>query len=317
MAMITRKHYRAGDEVVVRTPEEILATLDGDGALGGLPFMPEMVDACGKRFRVARRLEKTCVEGEMNRRFPENDVVFLEQLRCSGGGHDGCKRGCMIFWKESWLRAASPETSPVFVKESEVERLRERLKVKTDLTHYFCQSTELAKATEKFPPKYKLWMIWVMLREVWVGNRTAMEAVRLLAHGLRMILRKRRIGAEFRMLPGPNKRTPTESLGLMAGDWVQIKSKQEIVETLDGVGRNRGLNMTQAMTQACGGRYEVLDNFSRMINEKTGKMIEVKNSVSLKNSECYCFYGLGGCPRGDLLYWREIWLERTSAPPSR
>ena len=100
-----RRHFRAGDEVVVRAPEEILATLDANGALDRLPFMPEMMSHCGSRFRVARRLEKTCVEGYWSqRRFPANDVVFLEELRCSGDQHDGCKRGCMVFWKEAWLR---------------------------------------------------------------------------------------------------------------------------------------------------------------------------------------------------------------------
>ena len=43
----------------VRSKEEILRTLDG-GALDGLPFMPQMFDYCGQRFRVFRRAHKTC-----------------------------------------------------------------------------------------------------------------------------------------------------------------------------------------------------------------------------------------------------------------
>ena len=109
----TGRYLRAGDEVVVRAPEEILATLDEDGALGGLPFMPEMARYCGTRFRVARRIEKTCVEGHWSqRRFPANDVVVLGELRCSGDHHDGCKRGCMVFWKEAWLQRVKPGNAP-------------------------------------------------------------------------------------------------------------------------------------------------------------------------------------------------------------
>ena len=42
----------AGDWVEVRSRDEILATLDKDGRLDGMPFMPEMFAFCGKRFRV-------------------------------------------------------------------------------------------------------------------------------------------------------------------------------------------------------------------------------------------------------------------------
>jgi len=314
MAAKKRRQFRSGDRVVVKSPDEILATLDAREALAGVPFMPEMVNACGGHFRVARRLEKTCVEGDRTRRFPANDVVFLEELRCSGDGHDGCMRGCMIFWKESWLREARPDEAPVRADERAQERLRERLQVKTDPTHYYCQSTELSAATEHFPWKHKPWMIWVALREIWVGNRSVSEVVRLLAHGFRMVLRKRRIGNEVLLLHGPNTRTPTESLGLQPGDWVRVKTQQEILETLDRNSKNRGLVMAKAMLQNCGRRFQVLDNFDRMISERTGEMREVKNTVSLRGLECHCYYQLGGCPRGDLQYWREIWLERPPDP---
>ena len=41
---------KAGDTVEVRSAEEILNTLDEQGALDGMPFMPEMFEYCGKRF---------------------------------------------------------------------------------------------------------------------------------------------------------------------------------------------------------------------------------------------------------------------------
>jgi len=49
-----------GDWVEVRSKEEILRTLDKQGKLDGLPFMPQMFKYCGKRFRVYRRAHKTC-----------------------------------------------------------------------------------------------------------------------------------------------------------------------------------------------------------------------------------------------------------------
>src|SRR5580765_143377 len=80
--------FFAGDRVVVRSPQEILSTLDSNGTLDNHPFMPEMLDYCGKSFRVHRRVEKTCVEApppiEPNRRFAKDDVVTLDGLRCDG-----------------------------------------------------------------------------------------------------------------------------------------------------------------------------------------------------------------------------------------
>ena len=51
---------RAGDWVEVRSKEEILRSLDKNGRLEGLPFMPQMFQYCGKRFRVFKRAHKTC-----------------------------------------------------------------------------------------------------------------------------------------------------------------------------------------------------------------------------------------------------------------
>ena len=93
--------FRRGDTVTVRSLTEILATLDADAKLGGLPFMPEMAACCGRSFRVYRRADKTCVEGLGMRSM--RDTVFLDGLRCDGSAHGGCQRGCLFFWKEAWL----------------------------------------------------------------------------------------------------------------------------------------------------------------------------------------------------------------------
>src|SRR5262245_5692728 len=93
---------RRGECVEVRSEAEILATLDASGALDGLPFMPEMRAYCGGRFRVSARADRTVVQQLGVRRM--QDTVHLEELRCDGAAHGGCSRGCLIFWKEAWLR---------------------------------------------------------------------------------------------------------------------------------------------------------------------------------------------------------------------
>src|SRR5882762_9639555 len=97
---------RPGDLVEVKAPHEIAATLDADGALDNLPWMPEMVEACGKRFRISKCVTKTCSSGSRStmRCFKRDDIVLLDNLRCTGDAHDGCQKACMIFWRATWLR---------------------------------------------------------------------------------------------------------------------------------------------------------------------------------------------------------------------
>ena len=93
-----------GDWVEVRSKEEILATLDKNGRLEGLPLMPQMLEQCGTRFQVHKRAHKTCdtVSGHYaNRRVPNS--IHLGH-RCDGKAHGGCQAECLIFWKEAWLK---------------------------------------------------------------------------------------------------------------------------------------------------------------------------------------------------------------------
>ena len=322
----THPTFRAGDRVIVRSSEEILATLDADGALDGMPFMPEMLDWCGKSFRVERRVEKTCVDVPRseysNRRFAAEDVVFLEDLRCDGSAHDGCQRGCKIFWKEDWLRADdSVDSSTRESSRTEGDELLPRLKTKCDENRYFCQSTQLFNATEAFPGNQKLWRFRIMLQEVRNGDRSVPEMLRLVALWFWQRVLRAVHGDQW--LRGPHERAPVVSLNLEPGESVRIKSRSEMEATLDHKRTNRGLRVCHEMTRCCGGQAEVRERVDRMINERTGQMIELRNTVSLRNirkkrttmpdSQCLCAYETGDCPRGELMYWREIWLERVSS----
>ena len=66
--------------------------------------MPQMFQYCGQRFRVFKRAHKTCDPiYSMAGRKLEN-AVHLE-LRCDGKAHGGCQVGCLLFWKDAWLRS--------------------------------------------------------------------------------------------------------------------------------------------------------------------------------------------------------------------
>lgn len=311
------RRFRTGDRVFVRSPEEILSTLDDNGTLDGVPFMPEMLDSCGKPFQVKRRVEKICAPDLPLRRFPADDVVILDSPRCDGSGHDGCKDGCRILWKEAWLHSPAPGNATAQITKTGLEKLRARLRVKLDEEHYFCQSTERFKATVAFPPgKQTLWIVRIAIKEIRNGDIPASEVLRLFA----LWFWQKLLYATNRhpSLRGPHDRTPNSSLGLKPGEMVRVKSRAQIVETLDSGSRNRGMAVCPEMMRCCGHDAEVRYRVDRIIDEKTGKMRELTNTVALQNvgrkerlgEECLCADQLGDCPRGGLMYWREIWLDR-------
>jgi hypothetical protein len=317
------RKFRAGDRVLVRSPEEILSTLAVDGTMDNIPFMPEMLIFCGKPFRIQRRVEKTCVDlappaWGAKRRFPENDVVILDSPRCDGRDHNGCKHRCRIFWKEAWLSPMDADTTLTQNSDTGLKALRARLKVKSDETHFFCQSTELSKATDSFPGRHKFWWVRVPLREIRNGDRSAAEVLKLFVLWCWQKIRHTVNGETLR---GPHKQTPSESLGLQPGELVRVKSRAQIVQTLDNNGRNRGMSPSPEMMRCCDGLAEVRYRVDRIIDERTGKMLEMRDTVTLQNmrgnetlcEECLCIDQLGDCPRGELMYWREIWLERVSS----
>src|SRR6266852_5081544 len=123
-----RKRLSVGDWVEVRSKDEILRTLDGNGRLDGMPFMPEMFKFCGQRFQVYKRAHKTCdyTTPAPNRTRRLDRTVHLE-TRCDGAAHDGCQADCLLYWKEAWLKPVSRKADDALVRLEEMEMLRQAL----------------------------------------------------------------------------------------------------------------------------------------------------------------------------------------------
>jgi hypothetical protein len=107
---------RVGDWVEVRSKEEILRTLDSEGKLDGMIFMPEMFQYCGQKFQVYKSAHKTC---DYTTPYPYRtrrlaDTVHLE-TRCDGHGHDDCQAGCLLYWKVQWLKPAESDSHKLVV----------------------------------------------------------------------------------------------------------------------------------------------------------------------------------------------------------
>jgi hypothetical protein len=343
----TAPKLRAGDVVEVRSKEEILRTLDRRGELDGMPFMPEMFAMAGRRLRVVSSAHKTCdtIKKTGGRRL--TDAVHLEDSRCDGAAHDGCKAGCLIFWKTAWLKPVSESeaAAPPHANGSSASSARSDC-TEADVnaaTHhpdqdgegirYSCQTTELLRATTPLP----WWDFRQYVEDYRSGNVTLSQIAKGACYAVpaRVIRAARHRPRLERMLisiwdrvtslwggdPYPRRRgtipsgaqTPPCKLDIQAGELVRIKSYEEITATLDHDNRNRGMFFDGEMVPFCGGTYRVRSRVDKIIDENTGKMLTFKNpSLLLEGVACQSRYSDRRmfCPRAIYSFWREIWVER-------
>jgi len=338
----------AGDWVEIRSKEEILKSLDQKGQLDGMPFMPQMFEYCGKRLQVYKRAHKTCDTVNRTGGRLLADAVHLE-TRCDGKAYGGCEAACLIFWKEAWLKKVTEPTSPVAVLPTEAPT---RGGVQTSVCReedvwagtrasgnegakapiYVCQATQVPAATAPLAA----WNVrqyvedlesgnvgvarmargFIYMGFIWLSNagiglgrplRWLYDALQRLWGGVPYPRRAGRIPAG---VP-----TPHGELEVRPGEWVRVKSYDQILATLDANNKNRGLVFDAELVPYCGRTFRVLQRVNRILDEQTGKMMEFKNPcITLENvicearySECRLF-----CPRAIYSYWREIWLERVS-----
>jgi len=302
---VSPKFY-PGDKVRVRSFEEILATLDAAGTCEGLPFMPEMKSFCGREWTVRHRLEKTCVEGYGARLLP--NTVTLEGVYCDGSCHGGCERCCPLLWKEAWLKALGlvAEAPSSNSARGAAAGSSPELVTKRDDRHYFCQSTELGRAT-----KYLFPITLTRCTAEWRSRNVALHtALRYLWIPFVIKVKSKLFGIASVQPVGQMDKTPAANLDLQPGELVQVKTPQEIALTLDRKGRNRGLAFTPQMLPFCGRQYRVKGRVQRAILETTGQMRELRHTVILEGATCDGHTILGGCSRHVYHLWREIWLRR-------
>jgi len=316
-------NLRGGDYVEVRSAADIMATLDSEGCLDGLPFMPEMVDCCGKIFQVFKRVDKIIDVINKTGLRRMSRAVNLNGVRCDGKAHGGCQQGCQLLWKEAWLRRSSSDgvsvhrTHPVRdqadTPQAEIlERLR---RIVLEVSRhgaatqevYRCQATELFRASSSMV----WWEISQYLSPLWSGNIALRDFLRVGSIALFNKVQRFRGGCEYPYWEGSNlKKTPTLNLGLRPGELVKVKSKEEILKTLDSGNRNRGLWFDREMLRFCGGRFRVLTNVETIIQESSGKLLSLQNPCVILEGVTSqgAYYRFN--PQNDYILWREIWLHR-------
>jgi hypothetical protein len=345
--------FQVGDYVEVRSREEILATLDENASLENLPFMPEMFAYCGQRFRVYKSAHKTCDTINGSKGLRMRGAVHLDGVRCNGLSHDGCQASCLIFWKTAWLRKLhATDANSKLCNDPAQERKESEMGGCTEAdvlaatrktsdecgeSAYACQATQLLSATEPLP-----WWNWQQYVEDYASGNVGLvrmlkgflymayqQGLVNLGIGLGPLLRwiydrfqKLRSGVPYPRRAGKlpaGERTPAVTLDLQPGELVRVKSLEEVRATCDKWNMNRGMRFDAELVPYCGGTYQVLKRVSKFLNEKTGKMMEMKTPCIIldsvvcqaRYSKCRLF-----CPRSIYPFWREVWLDRVATRSS-
>lgn len=304
---------KPGELVEVRSAAEIMSSLDAEGKLDGLPFMPEMIAFCGRRLRVSSRADNTCARGQPRR---IEATVHLEQLRCDGSAHRGCEAGCLLLWKEAWLRRATDgaedgaqnraiangDTDAAYRRLSEIAQ-------KPNNT-LMCQATELHSAScaapTGSPPAF-----FAGLTRDFVSHKRSLSDLRKLATYFKgkAILYAFMLWARAPWNADRYRKTPATPLGLQPGEVVRVRGRLEILRTLDRNGCNRGMEFKPEMFQFCGRKYPVIYNMQRRIDERSGELKGFRSPCIVLES-IYCEGQRSFCQRSNYHYWREIWLSR-------
>jgi hypothetical protein len=272
--------------------------------------------------------------------------VFLEDLRCDGGAHGGCQARCRLFWKVQWLKRVTPSVveagpvgraaeHPAGCSETAL-RAAATSRLSTGEIRYYCQATEHWAATEPLRPL----ALWHFVADVRTGNTTIGHLLKVV--GLHLVWRLRHLPRGWRLSlrlyaalhrlimgrPDPFRGgaipdgvpTPEVTLDLEAGEWVEVKSHDEILQTINGSQQNRGLKYNAELTPACGRRFRVAQRVSRIIDERSGRMITMKNPcITLEGVYCqalYTGYSLL-CSRRVTPFFREAWLRRVGPTARR
>ncbi|MCK4790518.1 MAG: hypothetical protein KAV87_42675 [Desulfobacteraceae bacterium] len=335
-------NLRIGTIVQVKREPEILATLDEHGAFDGLPFTCEMQEFCGGTYKVRMILNRIHISGVGVRGI--DDVVILEGVRCNGGAHGACGRACYLLFKGAWLNVLGKGKPISNISRTSGDLIDEPSFWKDGIQPCQGNGAALVKATKSlsslnirqyihdlrvstWKPRDIIWMLLFLLNRKWdarqpiwdlgMGNRSFGDLARMtfmvLGQTARWYLdsswRATLRNAKSEPIVKP-KIPSSQPLNLQPGELVKVKSREEILATLDSRENHKGLRFFGCMLNDCEKRLRVLSRVHSVVDEITGRQVKgIKNTVLLEDSICTGI-SYRGCPRLCFWLWREDWLKR-------
>lgn len=157
-----------------------------------------------------------------------------------------------------------------------------------------CQLEEMHRFTEDNAFFVELWQFRKRLMR-FIRNR-----MYLAKHILSMFFKKQK-----------NIKNPDHAaIRLKPGDLVKIKSKVEILKTLNGWKQFEGCRFIDEMIQYCGTKGKVFKIVQHILDEREMKIKKCKNVVILEGVVCNGAWPFRECDRSCYFLWKEAWLTK-------
>jgi len=145
---------------------------------------------------------------------------------------------------------------------------------------------------------------------------TRLDRTRLLALRLTTAVQRRLGGGVLPppIIDGPKGDTAAGSdpATLEVGDWVEVRSMEEIRQTFDEPNTCRGLEFMRGMDAYCGQRLQVKKKVRAIFDERAWRMLKIRDAFLLEG--CVCsgqgMYDKEGCDRCCYFFWRQAWLKK-------
>ena len=106
------------------------------------------------------------------------------------------------------------------------------------------------------------------------------------------------------------------SANLKAGDWVRVRSLEEIEATLNHWRQLKGCTFMPEMAEYCGTNQRVLKPMKRFVDERDLRVKKASGIILLDGVMCKGTGGFGSCDRSCFVFWREEWLEKSDEQKS-
>lgn len=116
-------------------------------------------------------------------------------------------------------------------------------------------------------------------------------------------------GTKPTALPANPAATP-----LQAGDWVRVRSREEIEATLNHWRQLKGCAFMPEQEQYCRTTQRVHKRMERFVDERDLRVKRSKGIILLEGVMCEGTADFGSCDRSCFYFWREEWLEKIDGP---
>ena len=99
---------------------------------------------------------------------------------------------------------------------------------------------------------------------------------------------------------------------LKPGDVVIVRSKEEILDTLDEDNKTEGCAFMDEMWQYCNTKQNVLKKVEYFFDERNSKFYKAQNTVLLEGVHCSGKLSklMPSCDRSCYFFWKEEWLKK-------